>query len=268
MSLSPHTHPAAEGLGRIAVLIPTYNEADNIALIVGRVRAAVPGADVTILDDNSPDGTGALADGLAAADEHVRVIHRAEKAGLGVAYLEGFRWALDQGYGVIVQMDADGSHQPEQLPSLLAALTDADAVIGSRWTGGGSVVNWPAHRKALSVGGNVYIRVLLGMDVMDATAGFRAYRADALRAIGLADVASQGYCFQTDMTWRCARRGLKIVEVPIEFVEREVGNSKMSRSIMTESLRRVTAWGVGYRGGQAKALAARVARREPTWHRL
>ena len=179
-------------LRRVAVLIPTYNERDTLPVIVRRLREVVPELDLVVLDDNSPDGTGEVADALAAADPRVSVIHRPGKEGLGAAYLAGFRWALDQGYDAVVEMDADGSHRPENLPELLAAAADADAVIGSRWVRGGSVVNWPLHRKALSVGGNLYVKLLLGMPVNDATAGFRVYRADALRAMGLNDVASHG----------------------------------------------------------------------------
>ena len=251
-------------LRRVAVLIPTYNERDTLPEAVRGVRAAVPDADVVVLDDASPDGTGAVADALAAADPRVRVVHRAAKEGLGAAYLDGFRRALAEGYDALVEMDADGSHRPEHLPELLAAAEHADVVIGSRWVPGGRVVNWPLHRKALSVGGNLYVKVLLGMPVNDATAGYRVYRADALRTMGLDDVASQGDCFQADLTWRAVRTGLTVVEVPITFVEREVGASKMSRDVMTESLRRITGWGVRHRAGQARALL----RREPEWHRL
>ncbi|GIL34416.1 polyprenol monophosphomannose synthase [Phycicoccus jejuensis] len=249
---------------RVAVLVPTYNERENLPAAVHGVRTAVPTADVVVLDDASPDGTGQVADELAAADPQVHVLHRAGKEGLGAAYLDGFRWALERGYDAVVEMDADGSHRPEHLPSLLAAAADADAVIGSRWVPGGKVVNWPLHRKALSVGGNLYVKVLLGMPVNDATAGFRVYRADALHVMGLDDVASQGYCFQTDLTWRAVRAGLRVVEVPITFVEREVGASKMSRDIMTESLRRITGWGVRHRARQARELARRPER----WHEL
>lgn len=230
-------------IGRIVVLIPTYNERENLPLIVSRTRAAVPEADVLVLDDNSPDGTGAVADQLAEADGQVHVLHRLAKEGLGAAYLAGFAWALNQDYDVLVEMDADGSHQPEQLPTLLAQLAHADVVLGSRWVPGGSVVNWPLHRKALSLGGNVYTRVLLGMPIGDATGGYRAYRASALRSMDLHDVASQGYCFQVDLVWRAVRRGLTVVEVPITFVERERGESKMSRKIVAEALWRVTVWG-------------------------
>jgi dolichol-phosphate mannosyltransferase len=258
------SEPARPPLERIAVLIPTYDERDTLPVLVERLRQVVPEADLVVLDDNSPDGTGAVADALAASDPQVSVIHRPGKEGLGAAYLAGFAWALERGYDAVVEMDADGSHRPEHLPSLLAAAEHADAVIGSRWVRGGSVVNWPLHRKALSVGGNLYVKLLLGMPVNDATAGFRVYRADALRAMGLRDVASQGYCFQTDLTWRATQAGLTVVEVPITFVEREVGESKMSRAIMTESLRRITGWGVRHRTHQVKELLAR----EPRWHEL
>ena len=255
-----HTGPVA----RVLVCIPTYNERDNLPVVVRRVRDAVPDADVLVLDDNSPDGTGEVADQLAAVDPQVNVLHRAGKEGLGAAYLAGFAWGLDRDYDAIVEIDADGSHQPEQLPELLAALADADLVIGSRWIAGGSVRNWPLHRKALSVGGNLYTRVLLGMGVNDATAGYRAYRTSALREMGLADVASQGYCFQVDLTNRAIRSGLRVVEVPITFVEREVGDSKMSKDIMRESLQRITVWGLQHRAGQLRSLV----RREPKWHQL
>ena len=265
MSERPESDAAGgESLGRVLVCIPTYNERENLPRVVARVRAAVPAADVLVLDDNSPDGTGEVAEDLAAGDDAVRVLHRAGKEGLGAAYLSGFAWGLERGYDAIVEMDADGSHQPEQLPTLLAALEHADLVIGSRWVRGGSVVNWPLHRKALSVGGNAYTRVLLGMGVNDATAGYRAYRASALREMGLQDVASQGYCFQVDLTNRAVRRGLRVREVPITFVEREIGDSKMSGDIMRESLQRITRWGLQHRARQLGSLR----HREETWHRL
>ncbi len=257
-------------LGRVAVLIPTYNERENLPRVVARTRAAVPEADIMVLEDNSPDGTGTVADGLAAVDAQVHVMHRLRKDGLGAAYLAGFRWALDEGYDAVVEMDADGSHQPEQLRAMLLAAEHADVVIGSRWVPGGSVRNWPAYRRALSVGGNVYVRVLLGMPVSDATAGYRVYRASALRLLDLGSVHSQGYCFQVDMTWRAVKRGLRVVEVPIEFVERQVGDSKMSRDIVRESIRSITGWGAAHR---AQQLASRVRelrrhRQEAQWHRL
>jgi dolichol-phosphate mannosyltransferase len=256
-----------EPVTRVAVLIPTYNERDNLPGIVARVRASVPTADVFVLDDNSPDGTGAVADELAAADRQVRVLHRAGKEGLGQAYLAGFALALEQGYDAAVEMDADGSHLPEQLPSLLAALDDADLVIGARWVRGGEVRNWPLRRKVLSVGANIYTKVLLGMHVNDATAGYRVYRASALRAMCLDGVESQGYCFQIDLTLRAVRGGLRVVEVPITFVEREVGVSKMGKDIVREALTSVTRWGVEHRVGQLRGAAARVRGREPAKER-
>ncbi|WP_152186365.1 polyprenol monophosphomannose synthase [Segeticoccus rhizosphaerae] len=254
-------------VGQVVVLIPTFNERENLPQIVARMRTAVPEADVLVLDDNSPDGTGAVADDLARDDRQVRVLHRPGKEGLGAAYLAGFEWALAHGYDVLVELDADGSHPPDRLPAMLEALRDADVVIGSRWIPGGSVVNWPRHRELLSRGSNLYTRILLGMPVHDATAGFRAYRASALRTLGLGDDTAQGYFFQVDLTWRAVRAGLRIVEVPITFVEREVGASKMSQDIIKDSAVRVTRRGVRYRLEQLKGLP-RVARREPTWHQL
>jgi dolichol-phosphate mannosyltransferase len=239
-----------DGLGRVVMVIPTYNEALNLAWIVGRLREAQPGVDVMVVDDNSPDGTGKIADELAAADPAVTVVHRTEKAGLGAAYLHGFQVALDAGYDVIGEMDADGSHQPEQLHLLLDSLRSADLVIGSRWVPGGSVVNWPKSREFLSRGGNLYVRMLLGVKVRDATAGFRVFRRATLEAIDVASVQSTGYVFQTDMAWRTLRAGLKVVEVPIEFIERERGDSKMSGAVASESLKRITRWGLSERRAQ------------------
>jgi dolichol-phosphate mannosyltransferase len=231
-------------LGQVLVIIPTYDEAENIDAIVGRVRLAAPGADVLVIDDNSPDGTGKLADALAAADDQIHVLHRADKEGLGAAYLAGFRWALDRDYGVMVEMDADGSHQPEDLPRMLTALTDADLVLGSRWVPGGAVVNWPKQRLLLSRGGNTYARVVLGVPIRDITGGFRAFRRATLLGLDLDDVASQGYCFQVDLAWQAVRHGFRVLEVPITFVERVHGSSKMSGGIVREALWRVTGWGI------------------------
>ncbi|RYP87127.1 polyprenol monophosphomannose synthase [Nocardioides guangzhouensis] len=237
------------------MVIPTYNESMNLAWIVGRLRCAQPGVDVLVVDDNSPDGTGKIADEIAAEDPQVSVVHRTEKAGLGAAYIHGFRVALERGYDVIGEMDADGSHQPEQLHRLLDALREADLVIGSRWVPGGSVVNWPRSREALSRGGNLYVRLLLGVSVRDATAGFRLFRRSTLQAIDIDTVQSTGYVFQTDMAWRTLQAGLRVVEVPIEFIERERGDSKMSGAVATESLKRITRWGLRERRGQvARAL--------------
>uniref|UniRef100_A0AAU2VZA4 Polyprenol monophosphomannose synthase n=1 Tax=Streptomyces sp. NBC_00008 TaxID=2903610 RepID=A0AAU2VZA4_9ACTN len=231
-------------LGRTLVIIPTYNEAENIKPIVSRVRAAVPEADILVADDNSPDGTGKLADELAAADGQVHVLHRQGKEGLGAAYLAGFRWGMEHDYGVLVEMDADGSHQPEELPRLLTALKNADLVLGSRWVPGGRVVNWPKSREMISRGGSTYSRLMLGLRTRDVTGGYRAFRTETLKGIGLEEVASQGYCFQVDLARRSIEAGYHVVEVPITFVDREVGDSKMSRDILVEALWRVTAWGV------------------------
>jgi dolichol-phosphate mannosyltransferase len=230
-------------LGRVVMVVPTYNEVDNLAWVVGRLRAVQPEVHGLVVDDGSPDGTGAIADELAAADPAVRVVHRTAKAGLGAAYLHGFAVALERGYDVVGEMDADGSHQPEQLHLLLDALHDADLVIGSRWVPGGSVVNWPFRRELLSRGGNLYVRLLLGVAIRDATAGYRLFRRATLEAIDLETVESTGYVFQTDMVVRCLRAGLRVREVPIEFVERVRGDSKMSGHVAVESLRRITRWG-------------------------
>jgi len=240
------------------MVIPTYNEADNIAWVVGRLRVAEPSVDVLVVDDNSPDGTGDRADELAASDPAIHVLHRPAKAGLGAAYLAGFGWALEAGYDVVGEMDADGSHQPEQLHRLLDALAGldggegADLVIGSRWIPGGSVVNWPLRREALSRGGNLYVRMLLGISIRDATAGFRVFRRHALEKIDLSSVESTGYVFQTDLVTRCLRAGLTVREVPIEFVERVRGDSKMSGAVAAESLRRITRWGLRERRAQVR----------------
>jgi dolichol-phosphate mannosyltransferase len=243
--------------GRVVVVIPTYNEAENLEWIVGRLRRAQPEVDVLVVDDESPDGTGRIADTLAKEDARVRVLHRTAKGGLGAAYVHGFTWALEQGYDVIGEMDADGSHQPEQLQRLLDELDDADLVIGSRWVPGGSVVNWPLRRELLSRGGNLYVRLLLGIEVRDATAGYRLFRRQTLEKIDLAKVRSTGYVFQTDMVARTLNAGLVVREVPIEFVERVRGDSKMSGAVATESLKRITAWGLRERRDQLRRAWSR-----------
>jgi dolichol-phosphate mannosyltransferase len=230
--------------GRVVIVMPTYNERQNLEIIAGRIREAVPDADLLVVDDNSPDGTGDLADKLAEKDPRVRVMHRLEKAGLGRAYVAGFTWALESGYDLIVEMDADGSHRPEDLPRLLATSGQADAVIGSRYVPGGTVVNWPKSREFLSKGANIYNRIMLGVRVKDATGGFRVYRAATLRKIDLNGIESAGYCFQIDMTLRVLQVGMQIKEVPITFVERERGASKMSNSVIIEAFTRVARWGI------------------------
>jgi dolichol-phosphate mannosyltransferase len=265
MSQSAASHPGVfadlPSSGRVLVIIPTYNERDNLPRILDRLFAAVGGVDVLVVDDGSPDGTGGIADERAEADRRVHVMHRTAKNGLGAAYLAGFDWALQRGYDVVVEMDADGSHAPEQLLRLLGAAAHADLVIGSRYVPGGSVVNWPAHRQLLSRGANLYARLALGSRLHDMTAGYRAYRADTLRALPLTDVASQGYCFQVDLAWRTIQAGLRVAEVPITFTEREIGTSKMSRSIRTEAFTSIARWGLAHRWRQLTGRARPRGRR-------
>lgn len=249
---------STDELGPVLVVIPTYDEVDNLRGIVARLRVAVPAAHVLVVDDNSPDGTGALADDLAAGDDHVHVLHRSAKRGLGAAYVAGFRWAMQREYDVVVEMDADGSHAPEQLPDLLAELEHADLVLGSRWMPGGQVHDWSAARVLLSKGGNLYARLLLRMPLRDATGGFRAFRMEVLQALPLQEVSSAGYCFQVDLAWRAWQAGYRVREVPITFRERQHGQSKMSRAIVAEALVNVTLWAVTNRGAR---LRARVGQR-------
>ncbi|MDQ8703373.1 polyprenol monophosphomannose synthase [Streptomyces sp. LHD-70] len=244
-------------LGTALVIIPTFNEAENIKPIVSRVRAAVPEAHVLVADDNSPDGTGKFADELSAEDDRVHVLHRKGKEGLGAAYLAGFRWGIENGYGVLIEMDADGSHKPEELPRLLTALKGADLVLGSRWVPGGRIVNWPKSREIISRGGSLYSRLLLDVPLRDVTGGYRAFRKETLEGLGLDEVASQGYCFQIDLARRALKAGYHVIEVPITFVEREYGDSKMSRDIALEALWRVAAWGVEERANKIGRLLGR-----------
>lgn len=247
---------------RVLVVIPTYNEAENLPGVIRRLRTAAPDVDVLVVDDASPDGTGESADAMASVDPAIHVLHRAEKQGLGVAYVAGFRWALDQGYDAVMEMDADGSHQPEQVPDLIKALGEGprtpDLVLGSRWVPGGRVEQWPWHRMLLSRAGNLYTRLATGLPLADATGGFRAYSAQALTAMDLSAVASQGYCFQVDMALRIHQAGGVIREIPIRFVERTEGHSKMSRRIIIEALLRVTEWGIRRRADQVSRARARV----------
>lgn len=245
------------------VIIPTFNERENIGPIVARVRASVPAADVLVVDDASPDGTGVLADALAAGDTQVHVLHRVSKDGLGAAYLEAFGWGLSRGYDRLVQLDADGSHLPEQLPALLQASASADVVMGSRWVPGGMVKNWPWHRRALSRGGSTYSRVILRLTQRDVTGGYRVYTKYALERMQLSNIDSLGYCFQIDMLLHAVHARLSVVEVPITFVERTLGSSKMSGRIVIEAMGRVTLWGLTGMGatrstvGQTSASAGR-----------
>jgi dolichol-phosphate mannosyltransferase len=238
----PYTEQRASE--RTLVITPTYNERENLPLIVERLRGAHPNAHHLIVDDNSADATGVLADELADADQRIHVLHRTAKSGLGTAYIAGFRWGLDRGYTVLVEMDADGSHAPEQLSRLLAAVdAGADLVIGSRYVPGADVVNWPWRRLVLSRTANLYSRIMLCTEINDITAGFRAYRREVLEAISLETVNSRGYCFQIDLAWRAVKAGYLAVEVPITFVERERGVSKMSGSTIWEAVVSVARWG-------------------------
>ncbi|MCU0484304.1 MAG: polyprenol monophosphomannose synthase [Chloroflexi bacterium] len=228
---------SAAGAGAWVVL-PTYNEAENLAAIAGAILDALPAANLLVVDDGSPDGTGGIADGLAAADERVRVLHRRAKAGLGPAYLAGFRAALDGGATSVVQMDADWSHDPAVLPRLLAPIENGavDLALGSRYTAGGSVVDWGFLRRFVSRGGSLFARIVLGLPARDLTGGFKAWRAEALRTIDFGGVHAGGYVFQIEMTYRAHRLGARILEVPITFRDRRVGQSKMSRRIVAEAL--------------------------------
>lgn len=230
--------------GSIVVVLPTYNEREDLEGMLRRLRLSVPDAELLVVDDGSPDGTGELGQRLAASEPRIHVLQRTAKQGLGAAYLAGFAWALDRGAEVVVECDADGSHQPEELPRLLAALQGHDLVVGSRWVRGGRIVNWPLSRRLLSRGGSLYARVLLRLRERDVTGGFRVFSADALRSIGLGRVDSLGYCFQIELLWRAERAGLRVAEVPITFVERVHGVSKMTGGIAGEAMLRVTIWGL------------------------
>jgi len=244
------------------IVIPTYNERENIRTAVHDVLSALPDADVLVVDDASPDGTGAIVEEIGAADPRVHVLHRQEKNGLGGAYLAGFAWALDRHFEFVGEFDADGSHPASSLPEMRSTLAEDPStalVIGSRWVRGGRVVDWPKSRELLSRGGNAYARLALGLGVRDATAGFRLYRTAVLRRCSLDTVVSRGYCFQVDLTVRVLAVGGHIAEVPIEFRERQLGVSKMSRAIVLEALWRVTWWGLR-RGRRTHPLPERSRR--------
>jgi len=224
---------------RALVCLPTYNEIDNLRPMVAAILAVVPAVEILVIDDNSPDGTGALADELAAADRRVHVLHRAGKEGLGKAYLAGFDWALRQGYELVLEMDADFSHDPKYLPGMLAASREADLVLGSRNIPGGGTVNWGILRKVISRGGSFYARTILGIPVRDLTGGFKCFHRRVLESIELPSVECSGYAFQIELTYRTLRRGFRVKEIPIVFVDRRVGQSKMSKRIVLEALRKV-----------------------------
>ncbi|MBW3606155.1 MAG: polyprenol monophosphomannose synthase [Actinobacteria bacterium] len=233
---------------RAVVVIPTYNEAATLRRVVESVRATGR-AHALVVDDASPDGTGALADWLAERDYGVHVLHRERKDGLGAAYRAGMTWALASGYDAIGQMDADASHDPADVPRLLDSLHNADLVIGSRYVPGGGVRNWPRSRQLLSRGGNAYVRLWTGLPVADATAGFRVFRRQTLAALDVDDLRSDGYSFQIELALRTYASGFRVVEIPITFMERTDGESKMSRSIVAEALWRVPRWAIGWRRG-------------------
>ena len=219
------------------VIIPTYNEHDNIAHIIPAVLAQDPSLEVLVVDDGSPDGTGAVVDGMAAADPRVHIVHRTGKLGLGTAYIAGFKWALARDYALVFEMDADFSHPLERIPAFLEAIKSADVVLGSRYLNGEvNVVNWPMGRLFLSYAANIYARGVTGLPVFDATGGFKCFRREVLEAIDLDDVRSNGYAFQIEMSFRAWKRGFRIVEIPIVFVDRTEGTSKMSKSIVREAI--------------------------------
>lgn len=230
---------------RCVVVVPTYDERENIQEFLGALRSAVPAADVLVVDDNSPDGTGALAEQSAAELGQIKVLHRPGKLGLGSAYRNGFTVALDEGYDVIVSMDVDFSHDPQVIPAMLAQIAEgADAVVGSRYVPGGGTADWPVHRRLLSRWGNRYTGMVLGLGVRDCTSGFRAYRASALRAIDPASTTAEGYAFLTELIRRLVVKRFTVSEVPIVFRDRQFGSSKMSTRIIAESMLLVTRWGV------------------------
>jgi dolichol-phosphate mannosyltransferase len=227
-------------MAKALIVVPTYNERDNVTTIAAQFLAGLDGCDLLFVDDNSPDGTGQLLDQLAAADKRINVLHRAGKLGLGTAYIEGFTWGLARDYQYLFEMDADGSHDPQYLPGMLALAEDgADVVVGSRYVPGGGTVNWGLGRRLISKGGGLYARTVLGIDVRDPTAGFMCWRRTALESIGLSSVTSNGYSFQIEMKYRALRKGLRLVETPIVFEDRRVGQSKMSKAIFIEGMLKV-----------------------------
>lgn len=232
-------------MNEILVVLPTYNERHTLEQVVRGVLASPAGADILVVDDNSPDGTGEIADELAATHPEVHVLHRPSKQGLGPAYRAGFRWGLDRGYKVFVEMDADLSHDPAALPQITSAANWADLVLGSRYVPGGGTENWPLRRRVLSRGGNRYVQVLSGVPVRDATSGYRAFRREVLEELDVESLHSDGYSFQLETVLLAWRRGFQLREVPIVFVERRAGASKITRAIILEALWRVLVWSVG-----------------------
>jgi dolichol-phosphate mannosyltransferase len=238
---------------RALICLPTYDERDNVGPITEAILAAAPEVEILVIDDGSPDGTGELADAIAAREPRVHVLHRARKEGLGKAYLAGFAWALARGYDLVLEMDADFSHDPRHLPAILAKAAEADVVLGSRYVPGGGTVNWGLGRRLLSRGGSLYARTVLGLKIRDLTGGFKCFRREVLEAIDLGTVECTGYAFQIELTFRAVRRGFRVAEVPITFADRRVGKSKMSKRIVFEAVRKV--WGMRFGDGATAHLA-------------
>ncbi|HET9077728.1 MAG TPA: polyprenol monophosphomannose synthase [Acidimicrobiales bacterium] len=240
------------------VVLPTYNEAHTIEEVLRRTRAALPSTSVLVVDDGSPDGTADLVEKAAAGTDGIELLRRDRRGGLGDAYRAGFAWGLERGAEALFEMDSDLSHDPAALPALLAALEDHDLVIGSRYVPGGSIPQWGLHRRLLSRAGNAYSALMLGVPVRDMTSGFRAYRAGLLESMALSTVTADGYGFQIEMAYRAARAGARITEVPIRFVDREFGDSKMSLDIVVEALRLVTRWGLARLWASARNRTGRA----------
>ena len=241
------------------VILPTYNEAGTITEVVERVLASTPDVDVLVVDDNSPDGTGDIADRLAAGEPRVEVMHRGRKGGLGPAYLAGFALGLARDYDALIEMDSDLSHDPDDVARLLAGASAADLVVGSRYVPGGDTVNWSRFRRRLSRAGTLYAKTLLGLPLSDATSGFRCYRRAVLEAIPLGQIRSEGYAFQIELAWRAWTMGFRTVEIPIVFTERREGASKMSRAIVAEALWRVSVWAMRFKRPPKRPHPASIA---------
>jgi dolichol-phosphate mannosyltransferase len=241
MSAGPGANAPPQGAvaRRALVCLPTYDERENLPPMVEAILASVPQVDILVVDDNSPDGTGQVADGIAAREPRVHVLHRRGKEGLGKAYLAAFAWALARDYGLVLEMDCDFSHDPKYLPAMLARAEQADLVLGSRYVEGGGTVNWGLTRKVISRGGSFYARTILGLPVRDLTGGFKCFRREVLEAIDLPSVECTGYAFQIELTFRAFRKGFRVAEIPIVFADRRVGQSKMSRRIVLEAVRKV-----------------------------
>lgn len=257
MTDTPDTSPARTPIRRPLVVVPTYDEIENLPILLERLHTAAPDVHVLVVDDGSPDGTGDYAQTSSEAADWIHVLHRTSKDGLGAAYLAGFAWTLARDYDAVMEMDADLSHHPEDVPRLLATLAEADVVLGSRWVEGGGVENWPLHRRVLSRGGSFVARVALEMPLRDATGGFRAYRRAAMEQLDLPTIASRGYVFQIELAHRALQAGLTVVEVPIVFTERVNGVSKMTGGIVRESLTRLTWWGLERRLQRLAGFARR-----------